>query len=35
MDRLTGGPEALEFVRKLTQIEPAEKAFDAAFSSKS
>ena len=34
MDRLTGGPEALEFVRKLTQIEPAEKAFDAAFSSK-
>ncbi|MEC7103801.1 MAG: sugar phosphate isomerase/epimerase family protein, partial [Actinomycetota bacterium] len=33
MDRLTGGPEALEFVRKLTQIEPAEKAFDAAFSS--
>ena len=35
MDRLTGGPEALEFVRKLTQIEPAEKAFDAAFSAKS
>ena len=35
MDRLTGGPEAVEFVRKLTQIEPAEKAFDAAFSSKS
>ncbi|MEC9129038.1 MAG: sugar phosphate isomerase/epimerase family protein [Actinomycetota bacterium] len=35
MDRLPGGPEALEFVRKLTQIEPAEKAFDAAFSSKS
>ena len=35
MDRLTGGPEALGFVRKLTQIEPAEKAFDAAFSSKS
>ena len=35
MDRLTGGPEALDFVRKLTQIEPAEKAFDAAFSSKS
>ena len=25
MDRLTGGPEALEFVRKLTQIEPARR----------
>jgi sugar phosphate isomerase/epimerase len=33
MDRLTGGPEALAFIRKMTQIEPAEKAFDAAFSS--
>ena len=34
MDRLSGGPEALAFIRKMTKIEPAEKAFDAAFSTK-
>jgi len=33
MDRLVGGPDALAFVRKLTQIEPSEASFDAAFSS--
>jgi sugar phosphate isomerase/epimerase len=33
MDRLVGGPEALAFIRKLTQIEPPAAAFDAAFSS--
>ncbi len=33
MDRLTGAPDALAFVRKLAEISPAEVAFDAAFSS--
>jgi sugar phosphate isomerase/epimerase len=33
MDRLIGGPDALAFIRRLTQIEPPEAAFDAAFSS--
>jgi len=33
MDRLLGAPDALAFVRKLAEIEPSEKAFDAAFSS--
>jgi sugar phosphate isomerase/epimerase len=33
MDRLVGGPDALAFIRKLTQIEPPTAAFDAAFSS--
>ncbi len=33
MDRLIGGPDALEFIRKLTRIEPPAAAFDAAFSS--
>ena len=33
MDRLVGGPDALEFIRKLTQIEPPTSSFDAAFSS--
>jgi hypothetical protein len=33
MDRLIGGPDALEFIRRLTQIEPPEASFDAAFSS--
>jgi sugar phosphate isomerase/epimerase len=32
MDRLVGGPDALAFIRKLTQIEPPKAAFDAAFS---
>lgn len=32
MDRLTGAPEALEFVRKLN-FSPPDAAFDAAFSS--
>jgi sugar phosphate isomerase/epimerase len=35
MDRLVGGPDALAFIRKLTQIEPPDAAFDAAFSSSS
>lgn len=34
MDRLIGGPEALEFIRKLN-FTPPSAAFDAAFSSKS
>ena len=33
MDRLNGGPEALEFIRKLCAIEPPTASFDAAFSS--
>lgn len=33
MDRLVGAPDALAFVRRLTAIEPPERAFDAAFSS--
>ena len=33
MDRLIGGPDALAFIRRLTQIEPPEASFDAAFSS--
>ncbi|MFG1921651.1 sugar phosphate isomerase/epimerase family protein [Cryptosporangium sp. NPDC048952] len=33
MDRLVGAPDALAFVRKLTQIEPPTASFDAAFSS--
>ena len=33
MDRLTGAPEALAFVRRLAAIEPPAAAFDAAFSS--
>jgi sugar phosphate isomerase/epimerase len=31
MDRMVGAPDALEFVRKLTQIEPPAASFDAAF----
>ena len=31
MDRLTGAPEALTFVRNLATIEPPAAAFDAAF----
>ena len=34
MDRLVGAPEALGFVRKLTQITPPHQLFDAAFSSR-
>lgn len=34
MDRLVGGPEALEFVRTLAKISPPDAAFDAAFSRK-
>jgi sugar phosphate isomerase/epimerase len=33
MDRLVGGPDALAFIRRLTQIEPPATSFDAAFSS--
>jgi sugar phosphate isomerase/epimerase len=33
MDRLTGTPEALAFVRKLAAIEPPAASFDAAFGS--
>jgi sugar phosphate isomerase/epimerase len=33
MDRLVGGPDALAFIRRMTQIEPPEASFDAAFSS--
>ncbi|HEY3505314.1 MAG TPA: sugar phosphate isomerase/epimerase family protein [Actinocatenispora sp.] len=35
MDRLTGAPEALAFIRKLAAIEPPAASFDAAFSSNS
>jgi sugar phosphate isomerase/epimerase len=34
MDRLIGGPDALAFIRRLTEIEPPEAAFDAAFANK-
>jgi sugar phosphate isomerase/epimerase len=34
MDRMTGAPEALAFVRRLTMIEPPQASFDAAFSTK-
>jgi sugar phosphate isomerase/epimerase len=33
MDRLVGAPDALEFVRRMSTIEPPAAAFDAAFSS--
>jgi sugar phosphate isomerase/epimerase len=33
MDRLIGAPDALEFVRGMTRIEPSDASFDAAFSS--
>jgi hypothetical protein len=33
MDRLVGGPDALQFIRRMTRIEPPEASFDAAFSS--
>jgi sugar phosphate isomerase/epimerase len=33
MDRAVGAPDALEFVRRLTKIEPPDASFDAAFSS--
>jgi sugar phosphate isomerase/epimerase len=33
MDREVGAPDALDFVRRLTQIEPSAASFDAAFSS--
>jgi sugar phosphate isomerase/epimerase len=33
MDRLTGAPDALAFVRSMTRIEPPEASFDSAFSS--
>lgn len=33
MDRLIGGPESLEFIRKMCAIEPPAASFDAAFSS--
>jgi sugar phosphate isomerase/epimerase len=33
MDREIGAPDALGFVRRLTQIEPSAASFDAAFSS--
>jgi sugar phosphate isomerase/epimerase len=33
MDRLIGAPDALAFVRRLSQLEPPAAAFDAAFSS--
>ncbi|MBR7836588.1 sugar phosphate isomerase/epimerase [Actinospica durhamensis] len=35
MDRTVGAPDALEFVRRLTRIEPPAASFDAAFSSSS
>ena len=35
MDREVGAPDALEFVRRLTRIEPPAAAFDSAFSSSS
>jgi sugar phosphate isomerase/epimerase len=33
MDRLTGAPDALTYVRNLTRIEPPSASFDAAFGS--
>jgi len=33
MDRAVGAPDALAFVRRLTEIEPSAASFDAAFSS--
>jgi sugar phosphate isomerase/epimerase len=33
MDRAVGAPDALSFVRRLTEIEPPAASFDAAFSS--
>jgi sugar phosphate isomerase/epimerase len=33
MDRLIGGPESLEFIRRMCAIEPPATSFDAAFSS--
>jgi sugar phosphate isomerase/epimerase len=33
MDRSVGAPDALQFVRRLTEIEPPAASFDAAFSS--
>jgi hypothetical protein len=33
MDRLTGAPDALAYVRRLTEIEPPSASFDAAFGS--
>jgi sugar phosphate isomerase/epimerase len=33
MDRLMGGPEALEYIRRMCAIEPSAASFDAAFSS--
>lgn len=33
MDRLIGGPESLEFIRRMCAIEPPAASFDAAFSS--
>jgi sugar phosphate isomerase/epimerase len=33
MEREVGAPDALSFIRRLTQIEPPAAAFDAAFSS--
>jgi hypothetical protein len=33
LNRLAGGPDALAFIRTMTQIEPPEASFDAAFSS--
>jgi sugar phosphate isomerase/epimerase len=35
MDREVGAPDALEFIRRLTRIEPPAASFDAAFSSSS
>ena len=34
MDRLIGGPDALEFIRNVTKIKPSEQSFDAAFAQK-
>ena len=34
MDRLVGAPDALAFIRRLTQIEPPAAAFDAAFAAR-
>ena len=34
MDRLVGAPDALAFIRRLTQIEPPAAAFDAAFATR-
>src|SRR5215216_7080788 len=33
MDRAVGAPDALAFIRRMTQIEPPAASFDAAFSS--